>query len=88
MYFQMAALNGHTNGLSGQPNGVANGVNGSPRTDAINRTRLGGIGPDGYPRLPPINKPTHPMREDPYANSKLMSFRLANHKQALLMQVL
>ena len=90
--FQMAAVNGQANGLNGQPNGVngiANGVNGTtPRTEARNRTRLGGIGPDGYPRLPPINKPNHPMREDPYANSKLMSFRLANHKQALLMQVL
>ena len=90
--FQMAAMNGHANGLNGHANGVngvANGVNGNgPRTEARNRTRLGGIGPDGYPRLPPINKPNQPMREDPYANSKLMSFRLANHKQALLMQVL
>jgi len=86
----MAAVNGHSNGVNGHPNGLAdtvNGVGNSPRNGQT-RTKLGGIGPDGYPRLPPINKPNAPHREDPYANSKLMTFRLANHKQALLMQVL
>lgn len=91
----MAAVNGHTNGMSGHTNGMnghSNGVNGqyeenSPRTESKNRSRLG-VGPDGYPRLPPISKPNAPQREDPYANSKLMTFRLANHKQALLMKVL
>ena len=85
----MAALNGHANGINGHANGINGLPNGnSPRTEVKNRTKLGGIGPDGYPRLPPINKPNHPLREDPYANSKLMSFRLANHKQGLLMNVL
>ena len=81
----MAALNGHANGVNGT-NGIMNGN--SPRTESKQRGKLGGIGPDGYPRLPPITKPHVPIREDPYANSKLMNFRLANHKQALLMQVL
>lgn len=89
----MAAVNGHTNGVNGHTDGMNGHINGqlngnSPRTEAKNRTKLGGIGPDGYPRLPPITKPNVPQREDPYANSKLMTFRLANHKQALLMKVL
>ncbi|XP_052285538.1 dynein axonemal heavy chain 12-like isoform X2 [Dreissena polymorpha] len=84
----MAAVNGHTNGVSAHPNGLTNVENGaSPRGIQI-RTKMGGLGPDGFPRLPPINKPNTPLREDPYANSKLMTFRLANHKQALLMKVL
>lgn len=89
----MAAVNGHTNSMNGHTNGVANGVNGqyngnSPRADSQSRGKMGGVGPDGYPKLPPITKPNIPQREDPYANSKLMTFRLANHKQALLMKVL
>lgn len=80
----MSAVNGHTNGMNGHSNGVAN----SPRNGSQNKTKVGGVGPDGYPKLPPITKPNLPNREDPYANSKLMTFRLANHKQALLMKVL
>ena len=89
----MAAVNGNTNtnGINGV-NGHANGLNGhlngdSPRSvDTQGRSR-NGVGPDNYPRLPPISRPMK-VRDDPYANSKLMSFRLANHKQALLMKVL
>ncbi|WAR27202.1 DYH12-like protein [Mya arenaria] len=84
----MAAVNGHTNGINGHTNGIANGVDTQSPRNGQTRTKLGGLGPDGYPRLPPINKPAAPHREDPYANSKLMTFRLANHKQALLMKVL
>ena len=88
----MAAVNGNTNtnginGVNGHINGVNGHVNGgSPRAETQGRPR-NGVGPDNYPRLPPINRPVKP-RDDPYANSKLMTFRLANHKQALLMQVL
>lgn len=82
----MAAVNG----VNGHTNDIANGVNGqyngnSPRDG---RSKSGAVGPEGYPKLPPITKPNIPQREDPYAKSKLMKFRLANHKQALLMQVL
>lgn len=92
----MAAVNGHTNGVNGLAsglNGHANGINGqlngnSPRAESRQKSKLAGIRPDGYPRLPPIAKPNNPQRDDPYANSKLMTFRLANHKQALLMKVL
>ncbi|XP_064606960.1 dynein axonemal heavy chain 12-like isoform X2 [Liolophura sinensis] len=48
--------------------------------------KIGSIGPDGLPRLPPIKRPS--VKHDPYAASPLMRFRLADHKQALLMQVL
>ena len=45
-----------------------------------------GIGPDGIPRLPPIQRPAK--QEDPYANSKLMTFRVAKHKEDLLKQIM
>ena len=45
-----------------------------------------GIGADGIPRLPPIEKPRH--REDPFANSKLLTFRMARHKQDLLKKIM
>lgn len=67
-------------------NGVANGVS-SGTPNGQQRVKLGSIGPNGYPRLPPINKPQK-KTEDPYANSKLMTYRLANAKQALLMNIL
>ena len=87
----MATVNGQTNRTNGHASDPRNGVNGhspSPRGGSQSRIKLGTVGPDGYPRLPPITKPNLPHREDPYANSKLMTYRLANHKQALLMQVL
>lgn len=77
--------------MNGVPsNGATNGVemptmNGG--AGSRQPTKMSGIGPDGYPRLPPIRKPGQKI-DDPYANSKLMTFRLANHKQALLMQIL
>ncbi|XP_069101059.1 dynein axonemal heavy chain 12-like isoform X1 [Argopecten irradians] len=85
---QMATLNGiHTT-----RNGTANGTMEHEDTNVSRSQKrhgkpLSGIGPDGYPRLPPIKKPQMKI-DDPYANSKLMTFRLANHKQALLMQIL
>ncbi|KAL3853484.1 hypothetical protein ACJMK2_017020 [Sinanodonta woodiana] len=92
----MADVKGATNGHVA--NGVANihatnGMNGqtndnSKQNGVKQRTKLGGIGPDGYPVLPPIHTPGHLSREDPYAKSKLMTFRLANHNQALLMDIL
>ena len=48
--------------------------------------RLRGVGPDGLPRLPPIEKPM--TREDPFAKSKLMTFRMAKHKQDLLKKIM
>jgi hypothetical protein len=76
----MADVNGVENGVDGIPNGTSGGP-------TVQRTKLGSIGPNGYPRLPPINRPQRKM-EDPYANSKLMTYRLANHKQTMLMQIL
>lgn len=81
----MAAVNGHANGVNGHSNGFDEQITNSPRTE---KNKGKGIGPDGYPRLPPISKANVPQRDDPYANSKLMTFRLAKHKQALLMKVL
>ncbi|XP_041350374.1 dynein heavy chain 12, axonemal-like isoform X3 [Gigantopelta aegis] len=49
--------------------------------------KLASILPEGYPRLPPIRKPKYP-KEDPFAKSKMMTFRLSNHKQQLLMKIL
>ncbi|KAK6177269.1 hypothetical protein SNE40_015399 [Patella caerulea] len=74
----MAAMNGDYPALKSE---------GTERSLKRDRTKIGGIGPDGYPRLPPIKKPVS-SKDDPYADSKLMTFRLANHKQALLMQIL
>ena len=73
--------NGVVNGGSPTQNGTMNGD--TPRS----RGKKGGVGPEGYPRLPPITKPSQ-KADDPYANSKLMTFRLANHKQAMLMKIL
>ncbi|XP_063405511.1 dynein axonemal heavy chain 12-like isoform X3 [Mytilus trossulus] len=73
-----ASTNGASNGVNGLPNGNSNGPQ---------RTKLGSIGPNGYPRLPPISKPQK-RGDDPYANSKLMTYRLANAKQAMLMNIL
>lgn len=75
------ATNGVVNGGSPRSNGTMNGD--TPRS----RGKTGGVGPEGYPRLPPISKPSI-RTDDPYANSKLMTFRLANHKQAMLMKIL
>ncbi|XP_021341821.1 dynein heavy chain 12, axonemal-like isoform X1 [Mizuhopecten yessoensis] len=88
---KMATLNGlHAtrNGVNGTTNGDGNheSLNGSGVPKRRSKPNSG-IGPDGYPRLPPIKKPQVKI-DDPYANSKLMTFRLANHKQALLMQIL
>lgn len=87
LYFQMATTNGYAN-----HNDMSNGINGSTNGDMNEeltprqRTKMSGVGLDGYPRLPPIQKSKR--ADDPYANSKLMTFRLANHKQALLMKIL
>ena len=43
--------------------------------------------PPGLPVLPPIRKPDNP-KVDPYANSKLMTFRLAKHQKNLLLKIL
>ncbi|KAH9504289.1 Dynein heavy chain 12, axonemal [Bulinus truncatus] len=64
--------------MSGSPNGL--GTLGSPRS-----TR--GTRPDGFPVLPPIHKPEK-RTEDPYAHSKLLTFRLADHQKNLLIKIL
>ena len=43
-------------------------------------------GPDGLPVLPPIERPK--TREDPYANSKLLTFRMAKHREDLLTKIM
>ncbi len=58
---------------------ATNGINGDARA-------MNGRGPDGLLRLPPIVKPKQ--RGDPYANSKLMKFRMARHKQDLLKKIM
>ena len=45
-----------------------------------------GVGPDGLPRLPPIQRPK--TVDDPYANSKLMKFRMATHREGLLKKIM
>ena len=45
-----------------------------------------GVGPDGLPRLPPIATPK--TRDDPYAKSKLMTFRMAKHREGLLHDIM
>eukprot|EP00105_Crassostrea_gigas_P043640 XP_019927788.1 PREDICTED: dynein heavy chain 12, axonemal isoform X3 [Crassostrea gigas] len=77
-------VNGHE-GTNGVLNGGSPRQNGSVNGDTP-RSR-GKLGSEGYPRLPPITKPSQ-RADDPYANSKLMTFRLANHKQAMLMKIL
>ncbi|GFS01672.1 dynein heavy chain 12, axonemal-like [Elysia marginata] len=52
----------------------------TPATAGITR-------PPGLPVLPPIRKPDNP-KVDPYANSKLMTFRLAKHQKNLLLKIL
>lgn len=82
-FLQMAA-----NGINGfRATNGQNGMNNNDQNGFKTRTKLGALGPDGYPRLPPINKPST-QKTDPYANSKLMTYRLANHKQALLMHIM
>ncbi|CAH1783738.1 unnamed protein product, partial [Owenia fusiformis] len=57
------------------------------RKSKMSTTKYLGKGPDGLPRLPPI--PSAPKKQDdPYANSKLMTFRMANHKQDLLNKIM
>lgn len=43
-------------------------------------------GPEGIPRLPPIQRPS--TREDPFANSKLLKFRISRHKQEHLKKIM
>ncbi|GFO33725.1 dynein heavy chain 12, axonemal-like, partial [Plakobranchus ocellatus] len=59
---------------------LQNGKAQPPPSTAITR-------PPGLPVLPPIRKPENP-KVDPYANSKLMKFRLANHQKNLLLKIL
>ena len=49
-------------------------------------SKVRGVGPDGLPRLPPIERPR--TRDDPFAKSKLMTFRMARHKQDLLRKIM
>jgi len=77
------ASNGYSNDLNGHSNGVNGETGPSPRP----RKQLGTIGPDGFPILPPIRKPAKP-KEDPYAKSKLMTYRLATENKSLLMKIL
>ena len=82
------ASNGYPNGHPDMANGHLNGkVNGEVQANPRLRNKLGSIGPDGFPVLPPIKKLAKP-KEDPYAKSKLMTFRLANQNKALLMKIL
>ncbi|KAK7101380.1 hypothetical protein V1264_019769 [Littorina saxatilis] len=75
------ASDGYANGV---PNGAMNSeVDMTPRL----RSKLGTIGPDGFPVLPPIRTPAKP-KEDPYAKSRLRTHRLANQNKALLMKIL
>ncbi|XP_035829063.1 dynein heavy chain 12, axonemal, partial [Aplysia californica] len=76
----MSSHKGHANGRA------------SPRTDTLDPLQnkppaKSGIRPDGFPVLPPIRKPENP-RVDPYANSKLLTYRLANTQKSLLMKIL
>ena len=82
------ASNGYPNGHPVVPEGHMNGaMNGETEATPRLRNKLGSIGPDGFPVLPPIKKPAKP-KEDPYAKSKLMTFRMANQNKALLMKIL
>ena len=65
---------------------------GSPRPEPLEpiadaAAPKAGVRPDGFPVLPPIRKPDNP-RVDPYANSKLLTFRLAKTQKNLLMKIL
>ncbi|XP_013387188.1 dynein heavy chain 12, axonemal, partial [Lingula anatina] len=83
----MTSINGHTNGINGHtPNGTGHVSNGHNSSRSRSRTEWRGKGPDGIPRLPPIEKPS--VRDDPYANSKLMTFRMADHRQELLKRII
>lgn len=48
--------------------------------------RFRGVGLDGLRPLPPIAKPEK--MKDPFANSKLMHFRMAKHKENLLKKIM
>jgi hypothetical protein len=78
------ASNGHANGENGYLNG---GMNGDVRTTPRQKSKLGTIGADGFPVLPPIRKPVK-RKEDPYSKSKLMTYRLASENKQLLMKIL
>jgi hypothetical protein len=52
-----------------------------------NANKFRGVGADGLPRLPPIVTPEK-NKEDKFANSKLMNFRMATHKQGLLKKIM
>ena len=80
-FLQMAAT------VKGEPTKQMNGaMAGNGAVDPKVTTRYRGVGPDGLPRLPPIQRPQ--TREDPYANSKLLTFRMAKHKQDLLKKIM
>ncbi|PVD24358.1 hypothetical protein C0Q70_14839 [Pomacea canaliculata] len=90
---KMATANGLINGV--RPNSPVNSIlastsrNGTLEADSLSRhkSKTAGMGPDGFPVLPPIQKPLR-QKEDPYSKSKLMTFRLADQNKALLMQIL
>ena len=57
------------------------------RRDAVRPIKLGRyatLEPDGTLRLPPI---VQPKTEDPFANSKLLTYRLAKEKKAQLTKI-
>ena len=60
---------------------AATGVKHSAKKGARN-----GMGPDGLPRLPPIERPDK--REDRFANSKLLTFRMSKYKQEMLKKIM
>ncbi len=59
----------------------------SPLANGSVRARPPECSPDGALRLPPIVKPPS-RKEDPYAKSKLMTFRMSKHKQDLLTKIM
>lgn len=66
--------------------GHSEGANGEFEAIPHLRSKIGTIGPDGFPVLPPIRKPKP--KDDPYAKSKLMTYHLAAQNEALLRQIL
>ncbi|ELU12017.1 hypothetical protein CAPTEDRAFT_196412 [Capitella teleta] len=52
----------------------------------MGNTRFRGVGLEGLKPLPPIARPER--TKDPYANSKLMHFRMAKHKEDLLKKIM
>ena len=71
--------------MASQYNGYSNGKAGAP--DSLPPAAKKNVRPDGFPVLPPIKKPENP-RVDPYANSKLLTYRLAKTQKSLLMKIL